>query len=138
MKIRFKENELKIIGKSAKFLDGEDVFYIPTKFLRKEKNGDFWAVFPEWSTQIYAKHQNEFYTIFLQDFYNLVVFGKPIPFGYHFPTHSKVKKIPAKRYIPQNKTFSTPKNTHVEPFQSQATLEPSHDEIVLAKRRGEI
>jgi hypothetical protein len=71
MKIKVKDLLIKS-SKSSFFKRGTDIFFINKRFIKKTKKGTFFE-FPEWATQIYVKHNNEMYKIFLNDFRNFIL-----------------------------------------------------------------
>lgn len=132
MKITLTE-DLKYSQKSIYFEKNGDIFWINRKFIKRSKK-EIFVQFPEWATQIYVKHNDMMYQIFLHDFEQFMENQVPIPFHLHFP-----KKPISKNSIPIAKNpKSIFPNSIVEPFHHISNLEPTHDEIILAKRSGEI
>jgi hypothetical protein len=141
MKIKVKDLLIKS-SKSSFFKRGTDIFFINKRFIKKTKKGTFFE-FPEWATQIYVKHNNEMYKIFLNDFREFYINNIPIPFENHFPQPKQSKPIKKKiEYkvvaVREKPIISDYKSKPLETYRDTAWLEPTHDEIVLARRNGEI
>lgn len=132
MRIKIKEY-LVDSKKSVWFEKDGNMFWINKTFIKKGRKGVF-AEFPKWASQIYVKHNNMMYEIFLYDFEQYMKHQIPIPFDLHFPRKiEKPIKLPKK-----SKTKPVPRNDNIEPFKEEFSLEPTHNELVLARRNGEI
>ena len=143
MKIKVKNcDSLRRSKKCYWFKRGEDVFFLPVKFVKKAKHNTFF-IFPAWATQIYIKHENKNYGIFLADFEAFYTNDIPIPFENHFPVEPKHKPVlrTKKTYkvveIQETPLISNYKQP-VQPFNAVDTTQPTHDEMVMARRNGEI
>lgn len=135
MKLKLSRVNIKITSKSVQYFKDHDTFYIPKKFI-EEKGKNLFANFPQWYCQIYVRHNDELFTIFMEDFENYVLNNVPIPFHLHFG--KKVTKQPKKPSQAELRTRITFKDQELSQPTFNTNLEPTHDEWVMAKRNGEI
>lgn len=134
--MKIKCNDRLFKGKKCWFFKrDEDLFFLPLKFVKTSRKGKFF-VFPAWATQISVKHKEKFYKIFLDDFEAFYLKNIPIPFYNHFPEEPQPKPVKQQRKV--KKTIINAYKVDVQPFVNDSWLNPTHDEIVIAKRNGEI